>query len=620
MKKFILFTFLLLTGIVFTYAQTQRMVMYEGFSNASCGPCASQNPVIQAVVDANLTRVVALKYQTNWPGVDPMNAQTQAEVGPRVTYYNITGVPATRVDGLNMSLTQANVNTRMAVPSPFFLNLSHSLNTTGDSMHVTAVVKAAQAYTGTNLVLQVAMVEREINFATAPGSNGERDFHNIMRRMIPNSSGTALPSTWNLNDSVVLNFTVRIPTFIYDVSTVAFVAFVQQNSDRAVLQAAKTEPLPIDNYAVITSHNIPNEPTCIDSIALQIQVQNKGNVNVTSMNIEYGQTGQTPNILNWTGSIAANQTLTINLPSITLVGNSPTVFARVYNTNNVTGTPTTNTRVERTIQIISGYTQAPINQLFTASTFPPANWYRVSTDNVLWNRSTAGGFGLTPGGSARMDFFNSPLGQIDFLYIEGLNFTGMSNMELSFSLAHATYSSSYNDRLIIEVSTNCGVNWTSVYNKASASGLTTAPFTTSAFTPTAAQWRKETVNLSQFDGQSEVLVRFRAVSGFGNNLFVDDVVVAQTTSISENNSVNYVNIFPNPIDEDLNIEISLKKQTTLDVKIYDIQGRLVASNNTGKVYSGQNNIIFDASKWNSGVYFVVVTTQEGVINKRVVKK
>lgn len=602
-------------------AQTQRMVMYEGFSNASCGPCASQNPAVQAVIDANLTKVVAIKYQVNWPGSDPMNAQTQTDVNPRVSYYGVSGVPSTRVDGTAISMNQTNVNNRYAVPSPFFLNLTHELSPTGDSMYVKAVVKAAQAFTGTNLVLQVGMVEKEINFASPAGSNGEKNFFNVMRKMVPNSSGTPLQAAWSLNDSVVINLAVKIPTYIYDISKVAFVAFIQQNSDKAVLQAAKTNPLPIDNYAIISNNNLPLEPSCIDSFAIEIGVTNKGSVDITTFNVEYGIVGQTPNTYNWTGAIAADQTLNITLPYLQLVGSSPEVYAKILNTNGVTGTPTTNTNIQGIVSKISSYTLAPINQTFTSTVFPPANWHRVSTDNVQWTRAAVGGFGLTPGGSAKIDFFNSPAGQIDYLYIEPVDLTNVtSDAFLTFSLAHATYSASYNDRLAIEVSTNCGQNWATIYNKSSASGLTTAPYATSTFTPTASQWVKETVSLTSVQGQSEVLIRFKATSGYGNNLYIDDVEVLSTTSVSDKDIFNFVNIFPNPVEDILNVEFFLNKESNVSVKVYDITGKLIANKDLNLLGQGQHKMNFDSSNWTSGMYFTVVSTDNGVITNKVIKK
>jgi len=55
-----------------------------------------------------------------------------------------------------------------------------------DSIYVTINITAAQAFTAASaLKLHVAVVERDIIFTTAPGSNGELDFHWVMRRMLP---------------------------------------------------------------------------------------------------------------------------------------------------------------------------------------------------------------------------------------------------------------------------------------------------------------------------------------------------------------------------------------------------------------------------------------------------
>jgi hypothetical protein len=172
------------------YAQTQRMVLAEEFTQASCPPCAAQNPAFNSLLQANPTKVVAIKYQTNWPGVDPMNVQTQSDVGTRVTYYNCTGVPYAPLDGSETPVsspnyagapanwTQSIINTGYAVPAPFALSVSHTMSTDFDSAFVTVVVTAAEAYTSTGaLKLQLGMTEKTVNFSTPPGTNGETVFY-----------------------------------------------------------------------------------------------------------------------------------------------------------------------------------------------------------------------------------------------------------------------------------------------------------------------------------------------------------------------------------------------------------------------------------------------------------
>ena len=109
----------------FAFAQSQRLVLVEAFSQASCGPCAAQNPALNAALTAAGTnKVVSVKYQTDWPGVDPMNAQNPAEVDTRVAYYNVTGVPSRRLDGNQGTTVDATtIDNRYNTPSSFLISL-----------------------------------------------------------------------------------------------------------------------------------------------------------------------------------------------------------------------------------------------------------------------------------------------------------------------------------------------------------------------------------------------------------------------------------------------------------------------------------------------------------------
>ncbi|NDC92393.1 MAG: hypothetical protein EB087_01605, partial [Flavobacteriales bacterium] len=194
MKKILLsLSVSLLVGASFSQ---QRLVLTESFSQASCGPCASQNPALEALMVANPTKVVAVKYQVSWPGVDPMNAQNPTDVSARQgTYYNITGVPDRVIDGTNMDATQAAIDARYAVPSPVNMTVSHVMNSVSNTVDVIVTVTAPAVWNPSNTVMQLAMIERNITFTSAPGSNGETAFHNVMRKMLPSPTGTAVTAS-----------------------------------------------------------------------------------------------------------------------------------------------------------------------------------------------------------------------------------------------------------------------------------------------------------------------------------------------------------------------------------------------------------------------------------------
>lgn len=618
MKKLFFFSLLLMVGVLWSNGQTQRMVMYEGFSNASCSPCAAANPAVNALLFANPTKVVAIKYQVNWPGSDPMNAQTQTWVGPRVSYYTISAVPATKVDGATASMNQTTVNNRYAVPSPFFMEVNHTFNAAEDSAFVEVYVKAAQAYSGTNLVLHMAMVEKHIHFASSAGSNGETDFYNVMRKMYPSSTGTTLPGTWTLDQDTTFYFAIPIPAYIYDFDQIAFVAFIQSNTDKSVLQACKTT---LNQYISIMSHNIPQDPVCLTEFAIEVKVVNQGKTVIDSFDIEYGIVGGTPDIYKWTGSLDYGDEAIVLLPAITLPAGEVDIYAEVQNPNGGVNESDMGTYVEGTIIPVNGYTAVPATQDFTAVTFPPTDWALVSDDALKWVRANVGGFAQSPLGAAKIEFYNSPGGAIDIMYMNGLDFSSMASAQLTFSLSHARYSSSYSDNLRVDVSSNCGQTWTTVYNKSGALLATVATYVTSAFTPTtAAQWRTETIDLNGFAGQSEVLIRFKAVSGFGNNLYIDDINIGlNTAEVSSFDVDNSMVVYPNPATEQVHVGFVMMNTGDVQIRIYDISGKIVwSSNETLPV--GEHTVSVGTTQWPAGIYNVVITTADGVSSEKIIRQ
>ena len=71
------------------------------------------------------------------------------------------------------------------------------------------------------------------------------------------------------------------------------------------------------------------------------------------------------------------------------------------------------------------------------------------------------------------------------------------------------------------------------------------------------------------------------------------------------------NIYPNPVSERLYIETEVEVE---EVVVYDAFGRQQSTVN------GQQSSYIDVANLNSGVYFVVIKTNEGTVVKRFVKE
>jgi PKD repeat protein len=304
-----------------SFAQSQRLVLVEHFTQASCGPCASQNPLLRTTLLANSTKAIALKHQVSWPGTDPMYTHYPAGPSDRRTYYGITGVPNTVLGGIqgpgapNTVVTTATINTRYAVASPFDLTVSFSV--TGGVITATTDIACTQAVSGT-LVLHVAVIEKHIGFGSAPGSNGEVDFHNVMKQMLPSTSGTALAGSWAVGNTQSISESWTLSN-VYDNNELAVIVFIQDNVTKEVHQAgyaSSTTPTANDDSGILDIPTAGNQ--CGTSHDAQVELMNYGANTLSSTTINYDVDGGTPATYNWTGSLASGSSTVVSLPNMTV--------------------------------------------------------------------------------------------------------------------------------------------------------------------------------------------------------------------------------------------------------------------------------------------------------------
>ena len=93
---------------------------------------------------------------------------------------------------------------------------------------------------------------------------------------------------------------------------------------------------------------------------------------------------------------------------------------------------------------------------------------------------------------------------------------------------------------------------------------------------------------------------------------VSTTVVENTLSINKNELEASLRIYPNPATTELNIKVS-KDVKVNKVSFYSVTGKLLFS--TLKTSSN-----YDLTNFKSGIYFVKVETNKGVVNKKIIKK
>jgi hypothetical protein len=249
------------------------------------------------------------------------------------------------------------------------------------------------------------------------------------------------------------------------------------------------------------------------------------------------------------------------------------------------------------------------SQDFTSTAFPYANYYVTSPQNKNWTRAS--------GGYLKYDAYLFTAGSIGEVYLAPINLSSISNPTLSFALAHRQYSAAESDILDVEISTNCGATWTNVYSKSGAD-LSNAPgtFVTAAFTPAAANWRIENVNIASFASASNALIKFKATSDYGNNIYVDNINIG-TASIETLTETSF-NVYPNPATDLVNISFE-GQNTDYSISLMDIQGRVISSREMANV-SGEQVVSFSTENVAKGSYIVTVSTNGATTTKNVVIK
>ncbi len=430
MKKFTsLLVLLLILGAYSLNSQFVRKVLVEEGTNASCGPCASQNPTFQKWINNHLDRVIPVIYHAWWPGPnDPMYKYDTIMNQTRIKYYNISGVPSGRVNGkiappsggyyagavadtvaLNKQLSEEPFYSMLSIEIPdFTVNQNDGSGTV--RINVTSLKPISNVY------LRVAICEKHHYYANA-GSNGEKDFYWIARGMLPNAVGTMISLNENQTKSYEFNFKVD-PSFTDDLYAVAF---IQNDVTKEILQANWTFDYPVkhpDYSLFIVTPNLASVGNTNDKFDLEAVIINN-TANPTNFSITILTEENLPN--DWelkypekTADITVEPNSKFNFGISLTIGTTP--FAAMIKIN----IQTTNGNFSQTssswkvfhsglsrLNILAGETQHSIQPLIK-SKLPSGFMYEISENDfavnsnkftslktIVWNGSTTGDFTAT---------------------------------------------------------------------------------------------------------------------------------------------------------------------------------------------------------------------------------
>lgn len=222
-------------GYGFTQSQVPKKGLYEVFTASTCGPCASQGPVLDAVLNDNPGEYSLIKYQMSWP--DPGDPYYTAEGGVRKVYYGVGGVPALFINseqlGLVSDMTQEIFDSYAELMTDITIEISANINADNE-VSVSVDIESFGSYNA-GLKLHTVVVEKVTTENV--GSNGEVEFHNVMMKMLPDENGTSIPAlTSGYTGNYSFNYDMD-ETFMEQANDLAVIVFIQDDTDKSVIQS-----------------------------------------------------------------------------------------------------------------------------------------------------------------------------------------------------------------------------------------------------------------------------------------------------------------------------------------------------------------------------------------------
>lgn len=216
--------------------------------------------------------------------------------------------------------------------------------------------------------------------------------------------------------------------------------------------------------------------------------------------------------------------------------------------------------------------------------FPPNNWTVKNNDRLLSFEEASPYNGISYGGMkcVKMPFYDySNTGERDTL-ISPVIYNINPEDTLQFDYAYARYIGNFVDSLRVEISTDGGSTFHTIFNKG-GNQLATAQSTTLSFAPTTIKDWKTFYYPMQ-------------------NLFNND--------FSKNNHSFRLNPnYPNPFNPRTKINFQVFRESYIILKVFDITGKEIVTLLSETKNPGEYTIEFDPRDLSSGIYFFRMTSE-----------
>ncbi|MCF8368238.1 MAG: T9SS type A sorting domain-containing protein [Bacteroidales bacterium] len=557
MKKHIYFITLFLIISGFTFGQSQRLVLLEHFTQASCGPCATYNPAINTMLNQNPDKFTAVMYHTSWPGYDPMYNHNTIDNGARTTYYGVNSVPNSVLDG-NVYNGHPNgwnistVNNRYAVPSPFDIQIHHELSPDQSIIYTNMLIHATED-ASFDMKAYLAVIEKHIHFNNPPGSNGETDFYNVLKKLVPTKSGIILPA-FEADDYMIIQ-TEWEHQNVYEEDELATIGFIQRTNNKEIQQAANSStnaltPLHANDAEILEINNI-SVYNCLGVLHPVVTIRNNGSENLTSLSLHYSVNGGDEMTHQWTGNLGFLDKEEIQLDEISFeILDENTLEVSSDATNGIGDDYVKNdVLLHNFAEAI--HTSDQIRLVIITDQAPEETTWEVinSTGEVILS-----GGPYTDPGTLHQEYYDVPVADCYKFIIYDSGNNGL-----------------------------CCENGTGAWG------------------------------LYDADGNVEL-----ATGGIFANRDSVNFERGGFTGITQKSVNHEISVFPNPTNHSTNISLTLKKDESIRYSLFNLLGETIKTYDYGILKPGNSNLPINLAEINPGVYYLNISIGNAVYTEKLI--
>ena len=525
---------------------------------------------------------------------------------------------------------------------PSYVNVAAQANLDISTRQLSVTVEAY--YTGSSPVntnkLNVALMQNNVEGPQTGASynptailpNGNYNHQHMLRHMLTGQWGVDITNTSN-GSFFTDTYTYSIPNDLngvaFDLFNLEVAVFLTENQQNVVTGNMASMNLIVPpgmnlvDLAASSNMSIPST-YCDNNLTPEITVANNTTVPVDTFAVSYTLNNNAPVTQNVYSSLQPGSTTTISFNSISVplgTNNISYTVSTVANTSFIDNVPSNNLASSGSFNTLSptafatnhsegfeGFalaTPAPNNAILEN---PQDNWVGIIDDSYTQGLPV-GGYGNSINSYRfRLNSFSN--GQSAKLIWEKLDFSDAGNYQIKYDLAHALKNSWDGDVIQILASTDCGVSWntvsqmsgssTATYGTVSSSGnfnpLTiggTTNYYPSNNTSSLQHWRTDSVDLSAYNGNPDVMLAINVICGGGNNLYLDNIIIEAISSSTSNNIIKKsINLYPNPTNNFIIIE---DFDNIKEYEIFDSMGKKVAIIESRKT---------DVTDFENGIYFI----------------